>query len=94
LIEGILVCNGTLRSTPAGIPVIEGWINHLSTQEQLGNPRKVECEIPFLAMGQIAQAIAQLPPEQKLKCKGFLAAKSQRYRQTLVLHIDAFELLN
>lgn len=74
--------------------MIEGRILHQSLQIQLGSARKIECEIPFLALGEIAQAIAKLAPEQKLKCKGFLAAKSQRFRHALVLHIDAFELLN
>ncbi|WP_084282269.1 primosomal replication protein N [Deefgea rivuli] len=94
LIEGYLIRDSSLRSTPAGIPVIEGRIIHQSSQEQLGSMRKVECEIPFLALGDVAQAIAKLPQEQKLKCKGFLAAKNQRFRHALVLHIDAFELLN
>ncbi|MBM5573094.1 primosomal replication protein N [Deefgea sp. CFH1-16] len=94
LIEGFLISDSSLRNTPAGIPVIEGRILHQSSQMQLGSARKIECEIPFLALGDIAQAIANLAPEQKLKCKGFLAAKSQRFRHALVLHIDAFELLN
>ncbi len=76
------------------MPVIEGRILHQSSQEECGSARKVECEIPFLALGDLAQAIAKLPLEQKLKCKGFLAAKNQRFRHALVLHIDAFELLN
>jgi primosomal replication protein N len=94
LIEGVLVTDSSLRSTPAGIPVIEGRIVHHSTQEELGVSRKVECEILFVALGTIAQAIAKLPNESSLKCKGFLAAKNQRFRHALVLHIDAFELLN
>jgi primosomal replication protein N len=94
LIEGTLTANSSLRSTPSGIEVIEGQIVHQSSQEELGSARKVEFEINFLAMGSIAQAIARLPNNSKLKCKGFLAAKNQRARHILVLHIDAFELLN
>ena len=94
LIEGVLVTDSSLRSTPAGTPVIEGHIVHQSSQEELGAMRKVECEIPFLALGPVAQALTQLPKESSLKCKGFLAAKNQRSRHILILHIDAFELLN
>ncbi|MGL6040980.1 MAG: primosomal replication protein N [Deefgea sp.] len=94
MIEGVLVADSSLRNTPAGIPVIEGRIVHQSSQDELGVLRKVECEILFLALGPIAQAIAKLPNETSLKCKGFLAAKNQRFRHALVLHIDAFELLN
>ncbi len=74
--------------------MIEGRLVHHSTQEEMGVARKVECEILFLALGTIAQAIAKLPNDSSLKCKGFLAAKNQRSRHILVLHIDAFELLN
>ena len=94
LIEGTLATNSALRTTPAGIEMIEGQIIHLSSQEELGSTRKVEFEINFLAMGTIAQAISRLPKNTQLNFKGFLAAKNQRARHILVLHIDAFELLN
>ncbi|WP_275412317.1 MULTISPECIES: primosomal replication protein N [Deefgea] len=94
LIEGTLITNSALRTTPSGIAVIDGTIAHLSSQLELGKARKVEFEISFLAMGNVAQAIAQLPSNPLIKCKGFLAAKNQRTRHILVLHIDAFELLN
>lgn len=74
--------------------MIDGKINHLSQQLQLGSQRKTEFEIEFLAMGSIARSISQLPENPQVKCKGFLAAKNQRSRHILVLHIDAFELLN
>jgi primosomal replication protein N len=94
LIEGLLQLKDCLRYTPAGIAMIEGWIIHQSEQSEAGIQRKVDCEIAFVALGEISHQLAKLPAQQAIKCKGFLAARSSKYRQNLVLHIEAFELLN
>jgi|NOAtaT_5_FD_contig_31_1818303_length_1447_multi_8_in_0_out_0_3 primosomal replication protein N len=74
--------------------MIEGWIIHQSEQSEAGSPRKVDCEMPFVALGDICEKLLKTPKQQNIKCKGFLAARSSKYRQSLVLHITAFEYLN
>ncbi|QLG87724.1 primosomal replication protein N [Chitinibacter bivalviorum] len=94
LAEGHLLITDAIRRTPAGIAMIEGWIIHQSEQTEAGLQRKVDCEIPFVALGDICQKLITTTANQKVKCKGFLAARSSKYRQSLVLHITAFEYLN
>ncbi|WP_373975440.1 primosomal replication protein N [Chitinibacter sp. SCUT-21] len=94
LVEGQLLITDSLRRTPAGIAMIEGWIIHQSTQTESGIERKVECEMPFVALGDIGEKLLKTPKTQGIKCKGFLAARSSKYRQSMVLHIIAFEYLN
>ncbi|WP_157315512.1 primosomal replication protein N [Chitinibacter sp. GC72] len=94
LVEGHLLITDAIRRTPAGIAMIEGWIIHQSEQHEAGLQRKVDCEMPFVALGEICEKLLKTPSKQGIKCKGFLAARSSKYRQSLVLHITAFEYLN
>ncbi|QLI82902.1 primosomal replication protein N [Chitinibacter fontanus] len=94
LVEGHLLITDTVRHTPAGIAMIEGWIIHQSEQGEAGLQRKIDCEMPFVALGEICEKLLKTPSKQNIKCKGFLAARSSKYRQSMVLHITAFEYLN
>ncbi|MGL4604220.1 MAG: hypothetical protein ACRCU9_08735 [Iodobacter sp.] len=47
-----------------------------------------------MALGEIAALLASVTTGQRIACKGFFAAKSNRYRNELVLHLVEFELLN
>ncbi|WP_348944946.1 primosomal replication protein N [Chitinibacter sp. FCG-7] len=94
LVEGHLLIRDAIRRTPAGIAMIEGWIIHQSEQSEAGAQRKVDCEIPFVALGDICHQLIKTPTQQAIKCKGFFAARSSKYRQSMVLHITAFEYLN
>ncbi len=49
--------------------------------------RQVQCEVPALALGEMAQKLSSLQPGQQLKAEGFLAQRSLKSSQ-LVLHID------
>lgn len=67
---------------------------HQSEQMEASQTRRVECEAQIIALGQTAQNLSKIATGQKITVRGFLAAKSQRRRQELVLHIEEFELLN
>jgi primosomal replication protein N len=94
LIDGTVIKRSELRHTPAGTPVLELVITHLSEQLEAGKHRKVECEVSIMALGDTAARLASISIGQRLASKGFIAAKSNRYRHELVLHLEEFELLN
>jgi len=93
-ITGVLAERQPLRYTPAGIPVTELVIQHQSEQVEAGVSRKIECEVRAVALGLIAEKLSKVGTETRLSAAGFLAAKSLKRRQDLVLHIEEFELLN
>lgn len=87
LIDGQLVELDDLRYTPAGIPRLEMKIRHASTREEAGMQRQVQCEVPALALGEVAQQATSLKVGQSVRAEGFLAQRSLRSTQ-LVMHID------
>ncbi|GAB5605664.1 hypothetical protein TK5_17440 [Sideroxyarcus sp. TK5] len=56
-------------------------------QQEAGMQRQVQCEVPALALGEVAQKLGNLQPGQQLRAEGFLAQRSLKSMQ-LVLHID------
>lgn len=91
-VDGELAEIGSLRYTPAGLERVELKIRHLSIRQEAGIPRKVQCEIPALALGAAAREVSILPQGQRVKAEGFLAQRSLRSAQ-LVMHIDNITLL-
>ena len=89
-LAGKLLERGTLRYTPAGIPVIEFRIFHASEQSEAGQPRRVECEITCVALGTIAQLLKDSASGSGLNVSGFLAARSLKQKSP-VLHVTAVE---
>ncbi len=81
-----------MRYTPAGVPVSEGRLRHASTQIEGGLERKIELEIPLLALGDTARWLEAAPLSGLLRVNGFLAAKSRNSR-LLVLHVNTLEFL-
>ena len=81
-----------LRYTPAGLPLMAFRIGHVSEQIEAGLRRRVECEIPAMAMGEPAQAVAGWKAADSIKVEGFLARKSL-HSQQLVLHLNKIELI-
>jgi primosomal replication protein N len=53
--------------------------------------RQVRCDIPALALGDVAQQVCNLQLGQWVKAEGFLAQRSLRITQ-LVLHINNITL--
>ncbi len=87
VIEGNLVELDDLRYTPAGIARIGMKIQHVSTRQEAGTSRRVTCEIPGLAFGDVALQASQMRQGQRVAIEGFIAQRSQHNRQ-LVLHIN------
>jgi primosomal replication protein N len=79
-----------LRFTPAGVPVVECVIGHCSEQVEAGSPRRVECEIPAIALGEPARWIQEAAPGMSIRVIGFLAARSKNGKQSR-LHVTTIE---
>jgi primosomal replication protein N len=89
-LSGTLLERGALRYTPAGLPVIEFRLTHQSEQQEAELARRVECEMPCLAMGKLANLVTAVQPGDGLWISGFLAARSLKVK-TLVLHVNEIE---
>jgi len=85
-----LIERGQLRYTPAGVPVIEFRVGHVSEQQEAGNPRRVECDMPCVAVGPPALMLKTADPGMALEIEGFLAARSLK-QKSVVLHVTHIE---
>ena len=79
-----------LRYTPAGIPIVNARLQHMSEQQEAGGLRKIEFEIPALAAGEISGRFNQAPMGTEMRFSGFLARRS-RNSKSLVFHVTDFE---
>lgn len=91
-ISGRLLAREPLRYTPAGIPVCTGILEHQSEQLEDGETRRVECEVPLLALGEPAKWLAAASISLDMSLTGFIAAKSKQ-RKTLIFHVQSIEFL-
>ena len=80
-----------MRYTPGGVARMVLKIRSVSTQQEAGGSRQVECEIPAIALGEAARQASSLRVGQRIKAEGFLAQRSMRIAQ-LVMHIDNIKL--
>ena len=71
-ISGQLMELESLRYTPAGIPIVQFRIGHVSTQQEAGAARKVECEVGVVAMEREARLVASAKLGVALTATGFL----------------------
>ena len=81
-----------LRYTPAGIPLLSFVVHHLSEQVEAGMKRKVECEVPVVAMSHLAERAKGIKVGTSVKVSGFLVRRSLKSTQ-LVLHINELEMI-
>ncbi len=91
-LTGILTERKALRFTPAGVPVAECVISHQSEQCEAGRPRRVECEIQAVGLGETAKWLQAATPGVMVHLTGFLAAKSQHSKQ-LRLHVTTIKFV-
>lgn len=89
-LTGTLIERKALRYTPAGVPVVECVIGHSSEQVEAGSPRRVECEIPAIALGETARWLQDAVPGMSVRVTGFLAAKSRNSKQPR-MHVTTIE---
>ena len=88
--SGQLRSRGVLRSTPAGVPVIEFALEHRSEQIEAGIQRGVECEMNCVVLGPLANLLNVAHLGAEVVVEGFLAARSLKNR-TPVLHVTKIE---
>ena len=79
-----------LRHTPAGIPLLTFTVHHVSIQNEARMKRQAECDVPVMAMADLAKKAAELKVGDQVKVAGFLAKKSLR-NDRLVLHLNELE---
>jgi primosomal replication protein N len=72
------------------VPVVECLIGHCSEQVEAGGLRRVECEIPAIALGDPARWIQQTALGMPVRLSGFLAARSKNGKQPR-LHVTTIE---
>ncbi|HSF71382.1 MAG TPA: primosomal replication protein N [Methylotenera sp.] len=87
-LSGVVIGLEAIRYTPAGIPLLNFVLQHISEQTEAGLKRKVECEVNAVVIGDIAKSSIQIG--DNIKAKGFLAKRSAKSTQ-LVFHIDKLE---
>jgi primosomal replication protein N len=83
----------TLRYTPAGVPVVNCFLQYAGEAVEAETPRQVEFAIVAMGIGTMAQRLERFPLGALLDCEGFLARK-HRNSKTLIFHITrckAFE---
>jgi primosomal replication protein N len=83
---------GELRHTPAGTPIVEFAVSHVSRQIEAGIARNVECEMAAVAVGEVARRAGLLGAGAAVRLEGFLASRSRGSRQP-VLHVNSFEII-
>ncbi|MHB1301606.1 MAG: primosomal replication protein N [Burkholderiales bacterium] len=91
-LAGKFVSSGSLRYSPAGIPITEFRLFHSSAQIEGGTERKIEFEIGGMAVADIAIALSGLKTGNPIRLEGFLAKRSPKSGE-LVFHTTHFELI-
>ena len=91
VIDGELVELDDLRYTPAGLARVGLKIRHVSTQQEAGVARQIQCYIPAISLDAAALKASKLSLGQQVRVEGFLAQRSLRNTQ-LILHIDNITL--
>ncbi len=81
-----------LRHTPAGLPVVDFTLAHVSQQPEGGGQRQVEFDMPAKATGELAARIAKARQGSAVEVQGFLNRKHRMSRQ-MVLHVTNMELI-
>lgn len=85
VLSAVLVERGTLRYTPAGVPVLDAVLQHESEASEGGQVRKVSVEIRAKAVGKPSEALGQQPLGSQGQYGGFIA--SARNGKGVVFHL-------
>jgi primosomal replication protein N len=81
-----------LRYTPGGLPILTFTLSHDSEQAEAGQRRKVQCEVPVMAVADAAEAAGKNRIGDLVEITGFMAQKS-RTSYRLVLHVKSIRLI-
>ena len=77
-----------MRYTPAGIPALNCRLEHESQIQEAGGIRTVKMVIKAVALGSLAERLAQQAVGSNWNFKGFLA--NARQGKSVVFHIQDF----
>ncbi|MGB8339642.1 MAG: primosomal replication protein N [Burkholderiales bacterium] len=92
-LSGEVIGKDTLRTTPAGIPIIEFRLKHNSQQLEAGMQRVVQCEVAVMALGEVARELGNISNGEQIAVQGFLASRN-RLSDYPVLHVNKFRKTN
>lgn len=81
-----------IRYTPAGIPIVSCRLSHQSVQQEAGQSRTVDMEVPAMAVDALALKLDRIALGSALRVEGFLAPR-RRQARSLVLHLTGVEPL-
>ena len=91
LLSASVAEQGALRHTPAGLPVLDVWLEHDSQLEEAGQMRRVRARIRAIAMGQVAERLAAQQMDSTVwRFEGFLAGSGAQASR-VVFHIQDFQ---
>lgn len=85
-----LVERSALRFTPAGLAVAEARFAHRGDVSEAGGLRQLDFEFAAVAIGSVAQTLANVALGRELALDGFLAPASRRSRR-LTIHITDYQ---
>ena len=81
-----------MRYTPAGLPALDVRLEHVSRVEEAGQQREVKANLKSVALGTVAERMAQQSLGSEWQFTGFLA--SPRNSKNVVLHIQNFQSIS
>lgn len=90
LLSASVAEQGTLRHTPAGLPVLDVWLEHESQLEEAGQMRRVRARLRSIAIGAVAERLARQPMGTVWRFEGFLAGSGAQASR-VVFHIQDFQ---
>jgi len=78
-----------IRYSPAGQPVVDVKLEHESTIEESGIPRKVHLSLKSVVIGKTAEHVAKQAVGSSWSFTGFLA--SAKNSKSMVFHIQSIQ---
>jgi primosomal replication protein N len=92
VLSACVVEASAVRYTPAGLPAIDLRLEHASDIQEAGQKRQVKATVKTVALGSLAERLAQLPLGRLWQFSGFLA--SPRNSKNVVFHIQDFQQIS
>ena len=81
-----------LRFTPAGLPALDLWLEHQSTQTEAERERTTKARVRAVAFGATAERLSRVAVGSQWVFSGFLA--NWRGGRQVALHIREFQTLS
>ncbi len=91
-LHATLAERGSLRYSPAGVPILSATLRHTSQQMQAGAQRTIELELAALFAGRLAERADRIALGASIRASGFLAPKRKASR-LMLLNVTEFELI-